>query len=147
MKLTLQSVYRDRKAIDILYELLRIRSTEDDPHTNISHRRLPPMHDHAEFYYSKPYRLWFLIKVDGQSAGSLSVTRNNEIGIVLFPAWRGRGIAKQALQMLIARHKPLPASPSRRNGGWLANINPRNARSIALFEGLAFKHIQNTYEL
>ncbi len=30
---------------------------------------------------------------------------------------------------------------------YLANINPRNDASIAMFQGLGFTHIQNTYEL
>ena len=30
---------------------------------------------------------------------------------------------------------------------FLANVNPRNKKSIAMFEAMGFRHLQNTYEL
>ena len=149
MRIILESVYKARagRGIDDLYEILRARSTEADPHVNISHRGLPPYHQHAAFVRSKPYRAWYFVKVDGLVAGSVNITKLNEVGIVLLPDYRGKGIAKQALKMLLARSKPLPAIPSHRGGRFLANINPANERSIRLFTSLGFSLKQQTYEL
>ena len=148
MNITLRSVYKDgHKGVLALYQLLRERSTENDPHVNISHRALPPYREHLAFVRSRPYRAWFFVKVDGLIAGYVNVTRRNEIGIILSADYRGKGIGKQALQMLLTRTKPMAAKPSERSPGFLSNINPKNARSIALFTSLGFKHIQNTYEL
>ena len=148
MNITLRSVYRDgREAIDALYALLRVRSEEDDPYVNISHRKLPSLHDHAAFVRSHPYRAWYLVRVDGLTAGSVNLTKLNEVGIVLHPDYRGKGVGKAALKLVLNRHRPLAGIPAHRSGHWLANIHPLNERSTRLFEGLGFKHIQNTYQL
>ena len=148
MNITLRSVYKDGpESIQALYELLRVRSEEDDPHVNISHRRLPPFLTHARFVRSHPYRAWYFVKVDGLVAGSVNLTKLNEVGIVLHPDYRGRGVGKAALKLLLNRHRPLAAIPAHRAGQWLANINPLNERSIRLFTGLGFKLKQHTYQL
>lgn len=144
----LVNVYREPTAERFLYELLRERSTEDDPNVNISHRALPTWQQHRRFMRSRPYRAWYLIKMPvGGFCGYVSLTRRNEIGIVVEREHRGMGFGKQAVQAIIARHKPLPGIASERRGSFLANINPMNASSIAMFSGLGFKHIQNTYAL
>lgn len=147
MRVSLKSVYQYPGAIDTLYELLRLRSTEYDPHVNVSHRELPPFHQHQAFVRSKPYRKWFIVLADGQVAGSLNLTKLNEIGIVLNPKFRGKGVAKAAIAKLLEHTRPLPAIPSHRIGRFLANINPKNERSIRLFTSLGFAHSMNTYRL
>lgn len=148
MNLTLRSVYKDgQEGIKVLYEIMRSRSTENDPYVNISHTKIPPYRKHATFVRSKPYRSWYLVKVDGLVAGSVTITKLNEVGIVLLPDYRGRGIGKKAMQMLLARSKPLPAISSHRAGRFIANINPLNERSISLFTSLGFRLKQQTYEL
>lgn len=149
MRIILESVYkgRDRAGVDALYTIMKSRSSEADPHVNISHRGLPPFRQHAAFVRSKPYRSWYLVKVDGLVAGSVNVTKLNEVGIVLLPDYRGKGIGKQALKMLLARTRPLHAVPGHRTGRFIANINPKNERSIRLFTGLGFTLKQHTYEL
>jgi GNAT superfamily N-acetyltransferase len=147
MNITLDSVYKRRQNVDALYDIMRARSTEDDPHTNISHRALPPYRQHGEFVRSRPYRIWYLIKVGGLLAGATNITKQNEIGLVLLPDYRGKGIGKLVLQGLLRRHKPLPAIPGHRAGHFLANINPKNERSIRLFTGLGFALKQQTYQL
>ena len=144
----------DELGSKFMYELLRIRSQEDDPYVNISHRALPSWEDHAAFVLSKPYYLWFLIQAKDVTkpgipwawVGSLSVTDRNEIGIMLSPHYRRRGIAREAIQHLLNIYPPLPAKPSHRPGTFVANINPANLASIKLFTGLGAVHIQNTYQ-
>lgn len=147
MTLTLRSVYKDRGGTAWLYEMLRVRSTENDPNVNISHRALPTYAEHVRFVRSRPYRLWYFVKENGLTAGYISISRRNEIGIVLLPDYRGRGIGTWAVQEVMKRHKPLPAIPSERSGRWLANINPKNARSIAMFAKCGFSELQVTYAL
>lgn len=147
MMLTLRSVYKDRGSVEVLYEMLRQRSTENDPYVNISHRRLPTWQEHLRFFRSRPYRLWYFIRENGLVAGYVYASHLNEIGIVLSPDYRGRGIGTWAVRTLTQRHGPLPPIPSRRSHRWLANINPANERSVAMFSKLGFVHLQNTYAL
>lgn len=147
MRITLESVYKRIGGEKELYEILKVRSTEADPNTNISHRALPPYYAHIRFVRAKPYRAWQFVKVDGLIAGVVNLTKMNEVGIVLLPDYRGKGIGKQALQMLLTGRKPLKAVAGHRAGRFVANINPLNTRSIRLFQGLGFVHIQNTYQL
>ena len=145
MRLT--DVYEVPEAVDVLWALMVERSEEEDPYLNISHRVLPPREKHEAFFASRPYAHWYLIRFGGEWLGYVRVTKRNEIGIALFRPYRGTGHGFEAVKMLIDTVAPLPAIPSERPGHFLANINPKNARSIRLFERLGFRHIQNTLEL
>lgn len=140
-------VYDTPGAVEVLYELLKERSTEDDPYVNISHRALPSMEEHKRFIESEPYRYWYLIVEDWHAVGYISATRKNEIGIVLFKRHRGKGYGSTALRLFLDLHTPLPAVPSERSGKWLANINPENQASAKLFAGAGFGLVQETYQL
>lgn len=145
--LTYVPVTADERAVLALYDLLIERSQEEDASVNISHRALPTYAQHWDFVRSAPYYRWYLIYDNEEFVGSISITKRNEIGIVLKRKARGCGFGKSAVKRIIETEVPLPAVPGERSGKFLANINPNNARSIALFTGLGFKHIQNTYEL
>lgn len=140
-----QGVASDRM-VEWLYELLRER--EDEHQNNISFK-LPEFDEHIRFVQSNPYRYWYLIEAPAPMGlvGYISATRRNEIGIVLKRTARRRGYGGAALQQFIDTHKPLPAIPSERSGRWLANINPANEASKALFRSLGFSHIQETFAL
>lgn len=144
--LTLRSVYKDGIGAEALYDLLRDRSEENDPNVNISHRRMPSMGEHLRFFRSRPYRAWYFIKENGLIAGYVALSHVNEISIVLSTDYRGRGIGAWAVREATTRHRPLPAIPARRVGAWLANINPKNERSIRMFESLGFSLKAQTYE-
>ena len=79
--------------------------------------------------------------------GYVSATHINEIGVVILKAHRRKGYAMAAVKGLMEMHKPHKARPSVINGHWLANVNPVNAPSRALFEELGGRLIQVTYEL
>jgi RimJ/RimL family protein N-acetyltransferase len=141
----LVDVYKDReKAMRFLYELIEERMTEPD--VNIS-ATMPTWQQHRQFVCRHPYRYWYLLEVGGELVGYVSATDRNEIGIVLRKSARGKGYGPAAVKLFTDSHEPLPAIPSARSGRWLANINPKNERSIKMFSGLGFKHLQNTYEL
>ena len=141
--IALTSVYKTKGADKHLYEMLR----ERDGHVSISHRDMPTWAQHRRFVASKPYREWYLIVVSGEVVGQVYATKLNEIGVGVLSQFRRKGYASQAIAALLEKMDPLPAIPAQRWGQFLANINPKNAASIALFEGLGFRHVQNTFAL
>jgi RimJ/RimL family protein N-acetyltransferase len=117
-----------------LYELLSQRNSR----TNISHKKMPDYDEHVKFVLSKPYSKWYIILFKNQKAGSIYLTRQNEIGIFIKKGMQERGIGKQALQLL------MKLNPRTR---YLANINPKNTKSIKFFKKSGFYLIQHTYEI
>ena len=138
----LVDVHKCPVAIDVLWELLGERG---DPDVDISHRKRPPYDQHVAFVRSKPYAVWYLLDVEGAWVGCVSMTLRNEIGVQVFRKHRGKGYGKLAVKKLMETTKPLLDIPGERSGCFICNINPRNARSIRMFESLGFSHIQNTY--
>jgi hypothetical protein len=134
-------VYTTEGAADVLYVLLKERSSE----SGISHRECPSWTEHLAFVESRPYWRWYLISTEDEWLGAVNITMRNEIGIQIFSGRRDEGWGRKALEKLLATEKPLVALPSERPGYFVANISPLNDRSIYLFESLGFKHIQATY--
>lgn len=145
MRTTLVSVYRERDAAEVLYALLQRRA--ENPEMNISHCEVPSLRAHKRFMRSKPYRAWYLIKVDALTAGTIYATKMNEIGLHLFPEYQGQGVGRWALETFLQRNRPLHAIPAMRVGQWLANIHPDNGKSIMFFLKAGFKIKQFTYQL
>ena len=117
-----------------LYNLLK----ERDSIANISHRKMPTYEEHVNFVKSKPYSNWYIIEFKTRKAGSVYLSKTNEIGIFLKNDMHGKGIGKEALQIIMKKN------PRKR---YLANINPRNKKSIKFFKKNNFMLIQHTYEL
>jgi len=124
----------DEKDIQFLYNLLEERK----PVTRISHKKMPTYEEHVNFVKSSPYSKWYIIEVDGERAGSIYLTKQNEIGIFLNEGLKEKGIGSNALNILIAKNPGLR---------YLANINPENKKSIEFFKKLGFTLIQYTYVL
>lgn len=128
-------VYRVKQHEQLLYDLLLERDIGIE---SISHQSIPTPQEHANFVRSRPYFAWYFVEnEEGVAVGSIYLTKDREVGISVFKNQRRNGYAREALYALIAKWP----------GKFLANINPHNAKSIALFEGLGFRHIQNTYLL
>lgn len=117
-----------------LYDLLGERHSN----TNIFHKKMPSYNEHQKFVMSKPYSKWYVIKYKNQNAGSVYLTKYDEIGIFIKNGFQGKGLGKTALHLLIK------ANPRPR---YLANVNPKNLNSIKFFKKNRFKLIQYTYEL
>jgi len=117
-----------------LYELLSQRKSN----VNISHRKMPSLNEHIKFMDSKPYSKWYIILFNNIKCGSIYLSKQNEIGIFLKNDMQGKGIGKKAMNMLMEKNH---------RTRYLANINPKNKKSIKFFEGKKFKLIQYTYEL
>jgi RimJ/RimL family protein N-acetyltransferase len=117
-----------------LYNLLK----ERDPRANISHKKMPTYEQHVKFVLSKPYSKWYVILKSGKSVGSVYLTQNNEIGIFIKKDSQDSGIGHNALKLLIKKN------PRDR---YLANVSPKNKKSIRFFKNNGFKLIQHTYSL
>jgi RimJ/RimL family protein N-acetyltransferase len=143
MEIRLVDVYQAPEAVELLYRLIR----ERPPESAIAHRRTPSMEEHRAFIASKPYRAWCLAQAEGHHVGAVTLTPNNEVGVFILREFQRRGYARAALLELMRAYPPLPAIPTVRPGHFVANVNPANAASIALFTSLGGRHIANTYEL
>lgn len=124
----------------ILYEMLM----ERDVQLGISHKGMPTWYEHKKFVASLPYKDWcFIRKMAAGYApvilGAVYITDDWEIGIQILKDHQRQGYASWAIREMMARHNHM--QPFR------ANINPRNAASIALFRKLGFKDLQLTLQL
>jgi len=93
--------------------------------------------DHVSYIGSRPYQIWYLIYDAEICVGQVYLSKNNELGVQIFKEFQNRGYGQMALNFMIETYKSI---------NLLANINPKNEKSIKLFEKLGFKHIQNTYK-
>jgi len=133
MKLVNVYCYDKEVRYETLYEVL----SERTPAQSISHKAMPSFTEHKAFVDSHPYAMWAFIcsaKNHNNIVGTIYLTRDGEIGIAVFSAYRGQGIGSKALKALIKNHK----------GPYLANINPSNRPSMEFFAKHGFTHIQNT---
>ena len=117
-----------------LFNLLK----ERDPRANISHKKMPTYNEHVKFIKSKPYSKWYIIFKSNQKIGSIYLSKNNEIGIFLKKSYQGMNIGNFALNELMKKN---PRSH------YLANLNPKNKKSLTFFKKNNFKLIQYTLEL
>ena len=117
-----------------LYNLL----LERDSHQNISHKKMPTYNQHVSFVSSKPYSKWYVILYGVDKAGSIYLTSQNEIGIFIKKSFQNLQIGNIVLREIIKKN------PKKR---YLANINPKNKKSIQFFKNHGFKLIQYTFEL
>ena len=120
--------------LQFLYDLLNQRQSNE----NISHKKMPTFDQHIAFVKSKPYSKWYVILENKSRLGSIYLSKQNEIGIFIDKNSRKLGIGNKALELLIQKN------PRKR---YLANINPKNKKSINFFTKNKFKLIQYTYEL
>jgi len=119
--------------VKFLFDLLK----ERDPRANISHRKMPTYSQHTKFIKSKPYSKWYIILKSKQKIGSIYLSKNDEIGIFLSKKFQGKNVGNFALNELMKKN------PRKR---FLANVNPKNKKSISFFKNNNFKLIQYTFE-
>ena len=118
--------------IFFLYGLLKERTKE----MSISFK-MPTYQEHKTFVKSRPYHSWFVIYDGDVRVGTVYKTKHDEIGIQIKKEFHRRGFAEQVIPLMYELG----------DGRNLANINPLNEPSIALFNKLGFKLIQYTFEL
>lgn len=125
------------EAVDVLYALLQERTEAQ----TISHRKMPTCEEHRRFVASHPYKGWWIMEEEGgDPVGAVYLSQRFEIGVFVFAINQRQGYGTEAIKFA---HRICREAGER----MLANINPANAGSIALFQSMGFKHIQNTYEM
>jgi RimJ/RimL family protein N-acetyltransferase len=135
-----------------LWQLLGERKLSE----SISHRKMPTYQEHVQFVRNSPneYEWWFIIEDsptsesgvrDGFAVGAIYLTYRSEIGVQIALKHRREGYAKEAIERLIAMTSIIKnrQDPFARTQ-YLANINPDNGASIALFTELGFQTVQMT---
>ena len=130
IKLTLVS----KNDAKFLYGLLKERESD----VNISHKKMPTYAQHIKFIESKPYSKWYIIRLGNQKIGSAYLSKQNEIGIFITKNMHAKKLGTAALNILIKKN---------RRKRYLANINPKNKKSISFFKKNGFELIQHTFEL
>ncbi len=116
-----------------LYNLLKERNLN----VNISHKKMPTYSEHIRFVKSKPYAKWSIIEYGGKKAGSIYLSKNDEIGVFLKKQFQGINIGQESLESF------MKMTPRKR---YLANVSPKNISSQKFFTKNGFKLIQYTYE-
>ena len=117
-----------------LYDLLKERK----PNVNISHGKMPTYVQHIKFIESKPYSKWYIIKFGNKKIGSAYLSKQNEIGIFIIKNMRQQKLGTSVLNILIKKNH---------RKRYLANINPKNKKSMGFFKKNGFKLVQYTFEL
>ena len=130
IKLTLVS----KNDAKFLYGLLKERESD----VNISHKKMPTYAQHIKFIESKPYSKWYIIILGNQKIGSAYLSKQNEIGIFITKNMHAKKLGTTTLNILIKKN---------RRKRYLANINPKNKKSISFFKKNGFELIQHTFEL
>lgn len=120
------------------YQFLFMMLKERKPEVNISHKKMPTYRLHIKFIKSKPYSKWYIIEYRGHKVGNIYLSKHNEVGIFIKNEWQGNSIGQKALYLLIEKN------PRSR---YLANVNPKNTKSIRFFKKNGFRLLQHTYEL
>jgi len=131
-KITLKNV--TNLDYEFLFQLLK----ERDIRVNISHKKMPTYQQHMKFVKSKPYSKWYIIFLSKEKVGSIYLSKSDEIGIFILKKFQKHNIGKSAITKLFTKN------PRKR---YLANVNPRNKKSIKFFKNNGFKLIQYTFEL
>ena len=95
-----------------------------------------------KFLQSKPYKKWYIICAKentnvNKKIGSIYLSKTNEIGIFIKKEFQGDNIGKFALDEIIKKTK---------QKRYLANVNPKNKKSIRFFKNNGFKLVQYTFE-
>ena len=117
-----------------LYQHLK----ERNPSANISHKKMPTYAEHVGFVMSRPYSKWYIIINKNKKIGTIYLTKQNEIGIFIKNKVQGKLIGQRVLKLLMEKN------PRKR---YLANVSPKNKKSISFFKKNGFKLIQYTFEL
>ena len=117
-----------------LYEMLKERKPEE----NISHKEIPSMKQHISFISSKPYSKWYIILYKKEKAGTIYLSKQDEIGIHIKNDYKNLEIDKDVVRIIIKKN------PRKK---YFANISIKNRKLMKFFESQKFCKLQVTYEI
>lgn len=135
----LEKVTGRESQIVALYGLLKERVH------NISHTSIPTFANHREFVLNNPYRIWYLVRVEGCSIGSAYLTKDNWISIFLMEEYSC--VFEDVIQRLLERHKPLSEKKSLRPPYFCMNVALTDKKTVSRIKRLGWKRIQTTFAL
>ena len=99
---------------------------------------MPTYAQHIKFIESRPYSKWYVIILNNQKIGSAYLSKQNEIGIFITKNKQRKKLGTSVLDMIIKKNH---------RKRYLANVNPKNKKSISFFKKNGFELIQHTFEL
>lgn len=114
-----------------LYKLLK----ERDDSMNISHRAMPTYLQHCNFVKEHPYGMWYAVWHGRLKIGHWYLTKQNEVGLFVARKYQWKGYGTRILATIAREFSGTTL---------LANINPKNKRSLKLFKSLGFGPVQVT---
>ena len=126
--------------IDHLFELLKAR------HHRISHQDIPSFAEHKRFVEAHPYRVWYLVKWDGDPVGGVYLGEDNAIGVNIEDSALDACLGP-ALDKIMRDFDPLPAIKSVRPGRFTINVAPSNTALIQALEKRGGALIQLSFAL
>jgi RimJ/RimL family protein N-acetyltransferase len=99
---------------------------------------MPTYAQHIKFIESKPYSKWYVIKFNNKKIGSVYLSKQNEVGIFIKKNMHSQKLGTSVLNILMKKNH---------RKRYLANINPKNKKSIGFFKKNGFELLQYTFEL
>jgi hypothetical protein len=122
-----------------LYDLLAKRLH------SISHNTMPSFDDHRYFVLNHPYRTWLLVQNRGHFIGAIYLHTDNAIGINFIPQYYDE--IGEAIGIVQARFKPLPALKSVRNGAFHVHVPAADIQLEKSLQSIFANKLQTTYIL
>ena len=141
VNLELEKIEKSSEHKEVTYTLFK-RRLED---FRISSSRQLDFKEHCLFVENHPYHKWFLIKFQRDYIGTVYLSNDNSVGIFLAKNQCFR--LPEIINIVLSQFKPLPAIPSVRQGFFVMNISPENAKYENILTELCLPLIQKTYQL
>ena len=94
-----QKVESDTETINILYFLLKKRNHK------ISHQNMPNFAVHENFVKHNPYKVWYLVNLDGKAIGSFYIKFDNSVGMNL--TQETKYIVNSIIELICHIHIPM----------------------------------------
>lgn len=136
-KITLIKIKKNDEHAQVLYELLKQKKHK------ISHKSLPTYAEHVNFVVAHPYRIWYLIKVNGKYIGSIYAYKNNGIGVSINST--SEKYLRPSIETFLAKNKPLKPIKSVRSSEFGVYAAPTDKYLIFILKQMGAKFSQVTY--
>jgi hypothetical protein len=135
-----EQIFSNSKQVDVLFRLLNERNHA------ISHTREVKFDEHKRFVETHPYRIWFLVKLNGEFIGSFYLTTENTLGINVAEK-RINEVVSAIIDFVKINYEPLAAISSVRSGRFAISVPPSSKKLIECLNDMGSELAQLTYYL
>lgn len=97
---------------------------------SVTFLKMPSYEEFEKTYFLNDYKRYLITNVNGDKMGFVVITKDDEVGFFLSPKYQRKGIAVEAVRML------MELNPRER---YFATIHNENQNSINLITKLGFK--------